>query len=163
MKKPKPFKIWVIADTHFNHAKLEEMEGRPADFNERIIKNWSNLVSDDDLVIHLGDVIIGRQSEMEGILKRVPGRKVLVRGNHDHEKPGYYLRRGFEFVCDQFILDKVVYSHVPLERLPEGCIANVHGHLHKNRHRPGGGEDWHKLIQIEDTLAPVLMYGGKNE
>ena len=49
-------KYYVISDTHFLHDNTIKYCNRPEDYNERIIENWRKVVSDEDTVIHLGDV-----------------------------------------------------------------------------------------------------------
>lgn len=152
-------RIWLITDTHFNHAKLVEYEGRPTDFTEQIIKNWKGVVSPADVTIHLGDVIMSNAGSLSELLKAIPGKKVLVRGNHDRRKPSWYLNHGFDFVCDSFLLDEVWFTHIPADSLPDGARTNIHGHLHKNGHREGetAAKPFHKLLHIEDTLSPILL------
>lgn len=179
-------KIWVISDTHFNHDKLISYEKRPANFNEIIIRNWNRLVAPDDLVIHLGDVILGRDSSLDTILTRLTGRKVLARGNHDHKPLEWYIAKGFDFVCDYFVYRNLAFSHAPLTPLPlqnnrqktgteeweERVVdLNIHGHFHRGTHRgqkgmPDRYYDFnyfdenrasYYLIQIEDTFRPVML------
>ncbi|NBU74861.1 MAG: hypothetical protein EBS30_06540, partial [Planctomycetes bacterium] len=45
------------------------------------IKNWNDRVGPNDKVYHLGDVVINRKAL--GIMRRLNGDKVLIRGNHD--------------------------------------------------------------------------------
>lgn len=179
-------KVYIISDTHFNHTKLIEYENRPANFNDIIIANWNKVVNDHDLVIHLGDVILGRNSELQSILSRLNGTKVLCRGNHDHESMQWYMERGFDFVCDYFIYKNLAFSHAPLTPLPimnnrqkggtdswvEIEVAfNIHGHFHRGKHRGQAGmpdqyydykyydakRSHYKLVQIEDNLKPILL------
>ena len=100
-------KIWIIADTHFYHENIKKFQGRPDDFNEQIIKNWSKLVQYDDVVIHLGDVIFGLNKEevLPSLMATLPGKKVLCRGNHDLKPTIWYMERGFDFVCDYFVIE----------------------------------------------------------
>ena len=177
---------WIISDTHFNHAKLVEYEHRPIDFNEIIKRNWRKRVKPTDIVIHTGDVILGHDSELGLILKDLPGKKILCRGNHDHHSDAWYMERGFDFVTDYFILDDIAFSHAPLTPLPlqiyrqnnrepifipKPVRLNVHGHFHRGLHRgqPGmpdsyfdhkyfdANRDKYRLVQIEDNLSPVLL------
>ena len=48
-----------------------------------IINNWKNKVKDDDTVYILGDVGMYHAREIGNILNNLPGRKILVTGNHD--------------------------------------------------------------------------------
>lgn len=125
-------KTYIIADTHFNHNKLCELTGRPANFNDLIIENWNRVVGEDDFVLHLGDVILGHQSELQNILAKLKGRKFLVRGNHDKETIKWYLQRGFTGVSDGMIIHNILFTHEPSIELPRGVEWNIHGHFHNN-------------------------------
>lgn len=143
---------FVISDTHFNHENIKKYEGRPDNFNELIVENWNKIVKKEDLVIHLGDVIMGKnaQQELPKILSQLNGKKILCRGNHDEEKkwatPEVLMHAGFDFVTDYFVYENIAYSHVPLTPLPYGVyvpdpfsnsliqnqvILNIHGHFHR--------------------------------
>lgn len=144
-------KIFVIGDTHFYHKKLEEVEKRPIDATEQIITNWNKLVRDDDLVIHLGDVIFGleKNTKLPVIMSMLKGKKILCRGNHDsypESKWGdwdWFMDRGFDFVCDYFVYKNMAFSHSPLTPLPrqglgaqeEAVTLNIHAHFHRGHTR----------------------------
>jgi calcineurin-like phosphoesterase family protein len=168
--------IWIISDTHFNHMKLCVYENRPANFNERIIENWNKLVKREDLVIHLGDVILGKDSLLPAIMKKLNGKKILTRGNHDHKSMEWYMERGFDFVTDYFVYRNIAFSHAPLTPLPlqsndnykNPVTINIHGHFHKNLHRLKEDEyfdieyykkntEKYKLLYIEHSYKPVLL------
>lgn len=164
-------KVWIISDTHWNHKKILEYENRPANFNEIIIERWNKVVRDTDLVIHLGDVILGHDGDLPGIMAQLRGRKVLCRGNHDHKSDIWFMERGFAFACDYFVYKHIAYSHVPITPLPTDAQYNIHGHFHRGVHRGPNvvrddyydakyyreNQDKYHLIQIEDTLAPFLL------
>ena len=160
----------------YNHAG--DVEGKKIEEND--------LVAQDDIVIHLGDVILGRNSELFSIMEQLKGKKILCRGNHDHESDQWYTKRGFDFVCDYYVYNNIAFSHAPLTPLPmqtmkqhskdEGFVfktvdLNIHGHFHRGKHRgqPGMRDRYYSneyfeesrkkyhLVQIEDTLSPVLL------
>lgn len=152
--------IWVISDTHFNHANIKIYEKRPDNHNEIIVENWNKIVKPEDMVIHLGDVIMGQnaQENLRALLPTLNGRKILCRGNHDHEKrwgKGVDLMEmGFDFVCDYFVYDEFAFSHVPLTPLPTSLYqkdkehglltqkeveCNIHGHFHRKDPEGDGG------------------------
>jgi len=158
----KPKKIWVITDTHFNHPGIIEM-GRPEDYQEQILYNWRVVVDDNDLVIHLGDVIFNRQTELKGIMDSLPGTKILVRGNHDH-RPSWYLNRGFTWACDAMEYRGVYFTHIPSRHLPPGCEVNIHGHLHTGNHRLDeiAKRPWHIKLSLEEVgYRPILLEEAK--
>ena len=76
-------KTWVISDTHLFHTKMTELCGRPEDFTALIVRNWSNMVGPEDVVYHLGDVGFYKKGEFSGLIRGLPGTKILIRGNHD--------------------------------------------------------------------------------
>lgn len=155
-----PPQDWLITDTHFNHAKIIELCSRPQNSQQLIIENWQRLVRPEDTVFHLGDVIFSRASELKPILDSLPGKKILVRGNHDMNKSQWYVDRGFTFVCYGLEHQHAYMTHKPSKHLPEGCTVNIHGHLHNTPHRDAEYEPrpYHRLLSIElENYTPILL------
>lgn len=96
--------IYLTSDLHFGDAKVIEYCNRPwstvEEMNEALIENYNNRVGSDDTCYILGDVSFARKGETETILKRLHGRKILVRGNHDRDRSdNFFIKRcGFEKV-----------------------------------------------------------------
>lgn len=122
-------RYWVISDTHFGHEAIQSYCRRPPDVDARIVRNWRQLVAPEDMVLHLGDVAFGFV-KLKAWLGELPGRKILVRGNHDTHTISWYMGNGFEFACDGLELGGVYYSHRPLKEIPASCKVNIHGHCH---------------------------------
>ena len=138
---------WLISDTHFNHAKLEDWGGRSGDWQQRL---WDGIaaIPDGDTLIHLGDICIGNDEEIHKQLIHAVNRfneggpdgtvrTILVRGNHDGKSLSWYNER-WDFVCDSFELlyngHYLYFSHRP--QPPMGHFTkNIHGHTHGNMHR----------------------------
>lgn len=150
---------WVIADTHFGHKMLIEEGYRPANYDERIIKRWLQMVSPEDLVIHLGDVALPDSDKaIWEQIAELPGRKILVMGNHDKRSAKWYMERGFAFACDAFELSDLWFTHAPRLIIPPHIRYNVHGHLHSGTHRHFELAKKHKLVSLEETsYTPVLV------
>lgn len=130
-------KIWLITDTHFGHDKMVQYCGRPENFNELIVRGL-NVLDKDDILIHLGDICIGRDAEWhQCIIQRIGCKKILVRGNHDKKSNEWYMSHGWDFVCESFSLkigsDRILFSHEP-KHLSRNDF-NIHGHFHNNLHR----------------------------
>ena len=126
---------------------------------------------DDDTVICVGDVTMGRPTDgLIDRLRRRPGRKILVVGNHDHA----HLRRlrgAFDRTAACAHLPgepDLLFTHVPLDDVPAGCV-NVHGHVHRETsvdecrinvcveqigYRPIPMADVRRLAQRMDQLPP---------
>jgi calcineurin-like phosphoesterase family protein len=154
--------IWLISDTHFYHDRIILYCNRPQNHTQLIIENWATAVKEDDITIHLGDVIFKQSSQIKNILDSIAGRKILVRGNHDNESLPWYMSHGFDFACDQFVYNNIIFTHAPISVLPVGIETNIHGHLHN---APFIKEKWdlksrpfNKLFAIElEDYKPVLL------
>ncbi len=163
--------VYLISDTHLKHDKMETYCQRPSDFTERVHKNIMNTVKDTDVLIHLGDVGIGKHVDWEWMVQAWPGRTVLVRGNHDRARScGWWMEHGFDFACDSMVFRNVLLTHEPANAvvksngykpygamdwgLPEDCALNVHGHLHNiwdGFHNPERLERDKELLGIDPT------------
>lgn len=139
--------IYLISDTHFNHKNIIKYENRPfadvAEMNATLIENWNKTVTDDDFVIHLGDVALGSESQLKALVPQLKGHKILIKGNHDTKSRHFYLDCGFEEVCGQKMLlgagGKIIFlSHRPESRPLDGGIYDLHffGHVHTKGEYP---------------------------
>lgn len=136
---------FVISDHHFGHTnsweKFKLADGSPLrpftsneEMDETMIERHNAKVKQHDTVYFLGDVVINRKHLH--LVKRLNGRKILIRGNHDIFRDEDYREVGFEQIHGvRVFVDKFILSHIPLH--PD-CVTgrfrvNVHGHLHSNR------------------------------
>lgn len=97
-------KLFAISDQHYGHENIikycsRKVQGAKYDA-ARMIQAHNEVVNDEDMVIFVGDVSCSAQGRewLPSILKRLKGRKILVRGNHDHLKDEEYKEIGFEQV-----------------------------------------------------------------
>ncbi|MDI3256209.1 MAG: metallophosphoesterase [Kyrpidia sp.] len=87
-------RIYAIADLHlsFHNEKPMTIFGNAwADHPDRTEREWSRCIADEDWVLIPGDISWGMRlnEAMPDLLwiARLPGRKVLLRGNHDYWWP----------------------------------------------------------------------------
>jgi len=152
-------KAYLIADTHFNHANIATYCDRPADFTERLIRNWASIVKPEDIVIHLGDVFIGKAEGWKAIYHTLTGRKILIRGNHDRKHSvTWWMNNGFDTACDGMRFRNCWLTHEPDTSRAGGCDLNIHGHLHNIWHGFHNGDKqthlhqpWQRLFAVEYT------------
>lgn len=82
--------IYVISDLHFGHDKpfIYEKRGFNSveEMNTAIVERWNNIVTDEDTVIILGDVLMGKAEENIKYLFQLKGQKKIVIGNHDTDR-----------------------------------------------------------------------------
>ena len=94
-------KIFGISDTHFNHQRIIDYCNRPyadsKEMDEDMIKKWNETVSNNDVVLHLGDFGLGNKEYIASIVKRLNGKKILIMGNHDNWSEQTYRDMGFHF------------------------------------------------------------------
>ena len=136
---------FVISDHHLGHTnsweKFKLEDGSPLrpftsneEMNETMIERHNAKVKEQDTVYFLGDVVINKKY-LE-LVKRMNGRKILVRGNHDIFKDEEYREVGFQQLHGvRVFVDKFILSHIPLhpDCVTERFRVNVHGHLHANQ------------------------------
>lgn len=136
--------IFVISDTHFGHANMLKFTRTNGDLlrefddvdhmNETIVNNWNNVVGDDDIIYHLGDVYF---ADGHKVLPRLKGRKRLLVGNHDNPKSEHLLKHFQKIMLwREFAEFNCIMTHVPVH---ESSLYkrkyNLHGHVHAGEHR----------------------------
>lgn len=130
------FPFHAIADTHWFHFNLtkDSYASRPVDHDELMIKYWNRWVRDDDVVLHLGDLAMGKKEWFMDVAQQLKGKKYLIKGNHDTRSNEWYAEHGFE-VIPPFEMEykgyKIFFTHHPKSKLYPRQI-NCHGHVHGN-------------------------------
>lgn len=96
--------------------------------NETLIENWNRVVSQDDIVFHLGDFCLGGSHECTKILNRLNGKIYLVLGNHDMKniRQGYAGR--FELTIMQMHIE-VDKQKIYLNHCPFLCYGGAYGNM----------------------------------
>lgn len=131
-------KTFFTADPHFGHKNIISYENRPfqsvAGMDSHMIQQWNAVVDENDRVFVAGDFSFYSKGRSEEICGKLRGHKFLIQGNHDREKPRFYLDIGFEWVYDHPILldDFWLVSHEPLYLNANMPYANIFGHVHGN-------------------------------
>lgn len=140
--------IWVTSDSHFGHSKhfLYEPRGfkNIEEHDEAVIQNWNSLVKPDDIVYHLGDVMLNDDEHGLKCLQRLNGHIRMVRGNHDTNSRlfKYVECWNIESVGDWATVIKsgkqsIYLSHYPtitsnydVDKPLKARVINVCGHSH---------------------------------
>lgn len=99
--------LFAIADTHISLSTGKTMSvfSGWSDYEQRLKKNWEAVVSEQDTVVIPGDVSWSLDMD-EGVedfrfLDALPGRKILMKGNHDYwwstkkKADEFFFRNGF--------------------------------------------------------------------
>ena len=131
---------WIWSDLHLHHANIIRYCARPFrdrdEMDEALLGAWQKEIAEGDTVINVGDVALARALDAERMtrLRGMPGRKLLVRGNHDFDKSGRASATGSDEAWMTLLIrgtPPLVLTHMPLEVVPAGAV-NVHGHTHNN-------------------------------
>ena len=132
---------WIISDTHFGHKNIVKYCNRPKKHNDIMRQNWIELIAEDDTVLHLGDLFMGRKADAISWIDNLPGDKYMIRGNHDKQNLHWYADRGFKLVGEFGRLywhdaaHRVCFSHYPEDQKLDWGV-NIHGHIHNNGYAP---------------------------
>ncbi len=89
--------IYFSSDLHLGHRSVIGFQNRPfesvEEMNSGIIHNFNSVVRRDDILYILGDLSYRiPESQANELIKRINGRKILIRGNHD----GHYDKSGVD-------------------------------------------------------------------
>ena len=157
-------KIFFSSDQHFGHRNVIRFCHRPfvdeKHMGQALIDNWNAVVSNDDIVVTMGDLFWFNDSHaIKKCIDKLNGKEIfIVLGNHDK-------RESFRRITDErfHILDgishiylrcedetrwhqktfEIVCSHYPLmtwSHRDHGAI-NLFGHIHSGKIRPDDDYD----------------------
>ncbi len=83
--------VYAIADLHLSFGVNKPMDifgGKWIDYEEKLKKNWNKKVKQDDVVIIPGDIswatYLNQAVEDFRYINELPGRKIILKGNHDY-------------------------------------------------------------------------------
>jgi len=81
---------WISSDFHYNHVNMVGWRGIESleVMNDMIRADWMSKVGENDTILILGDVIMGSRTEGLAFFAGLPGRKLLMPGNHDYSWSG---------------------------------------------------------------------------
>lgn len=160
-------KIWLTSDLHFYHENVLKYQSttRPFesinDMNEAIIEHWNSVVSNNDVVIDLGDMFFASQDECESILKRLKGTVIHIAGNHSKVlRNRLWNDQCYDHFEFSFNGNLIVLNHYPLRVWNRSHYSNsfhffghCHGHLEPYRNSLDVGWDVHqRLVPIEEAI-----------
>jgi len=167
--------VFLVSDTHFGHAgvcRFTRNDGvtklrpwtDPNEMDEFMVRAWNERVGPRDKVYHLGDVVINRKAL--GIMRRLNGDKVLIRGNHDIFPDVEYCEH-FRELRANHVMNGMILSHIPIHSESLGRFGtNIHGHLHANRvMMPGSNGKITNIVDVryhcvcveQTDFAPILF------
>ncbi len=106
--------LFAIADLHLSFGTNKPMDDFPGwrGYVDRLKANWLDKITPEDTVVIAGDVSWGMnlQQALEDFrfLQQLPGRKLLMKGNHDY---WWETRRKMDLFLQQYELDTLTVVH----------------------------------------------------
>ena len=132
--------IWITSDTHFNHDKEFIYKERGFNsvkaMNELIIERWNSYIKPNDIVYHLGDVMMGDLNAGLPLVKSLNGKIKLALGNHDTPQRVAAFSEFFDEIQFGYrtkVGKKVIMlSHYPMltNNYDKSKTYSFHGHTH---------------------------------
>ncbi|WP_396190170.1 metallophosphoesterase [Flavobacterium sp.] len=122
--------VWFCSDLHFGHKNIQKFRKHVSseeDNRMQIKFDWHSLVTKRDTVYVLGDACFTMDTIDE--FSTLPGKKFLIRGNHDLLNTSVYLKY-FEEVYGLFKYKEFWLSHAPIHPDELRNKINLHGHVH---------------------------------
>jgi calcineurin-like phosphoesterase family protein len=159
--------VFFTSDLHLGHDMAAILRGHFGD--KAVLEHDHTVISmlqmqlDKRTVLYvLGDVSMNMNRL--SMIMQLPGRKILVRGNHDTYPLMQYLAAGFEEVYGLVKYKSMWLSHPPIH--PQEmyrAVANVHGHIHwtaQNQQPPFpfinvNWDFWQRAVSLDEIKSIV--------
>jgi len=135
--------IYLISDFHLGHKNIleYEKESRPFqsldEMEEVIIDNINKTVKETDILWNLGDVMFGGKGadRLDAFMAKIKcKRNYLVCGNHDFQRPSFYMQHGFKWATRYPIMmrDFIWLAHARFYLNKQMPYILIHGHAHSS-------------------------------
>lgn len=161
--------IWLTSDTHLGHDKefVWGVRGfkNVYEMNEAIIERWNKVVGKDDIVYHLGDVMLGNNETGLKLLKQLKGKIYLALGNHDTDtrvelyKDCYNVadvQFGYRIKAGKKILLLTHYPQLVANHDDPKPVYSIHGHTH-SENRWSDVPHTYNVNMDAHTCTPVAL------
>lgn len=158
-KKHPNKKIYISSDHHFYHFNIIKYERSQFSdinqMNEYIINCHNSVITEDDIIIFLGDFSF-RKGAIGELLSRMNGHKYLLLGNHDDLSIiRSYGNMGFEGVFTNPVkMNDIYLSHQPLK---DGYLDDLNFELLVKEFGNSTGINYHGHDHIEEAGEPPYI------
>ena len=159
------FPFYVISDTHFGHKNIVKYFDRPKYHEELMIAHWRKKVKENDVILHLGDLMMGGDEYFHyfksEVAPKLTGKKYIILGNHDKRKYDYD-KLGFEVVKPfkmEYRQYEISFDHYPkLFKSEDELKIHVHGHIHNHDYSRNEPTRWGNV----NVSVEVINYKPRN-
>ena len=129
--------IWFTSDLHLGHNAAINMCGRPfenaEEMNNTLIRNFNECVKKNDTVYILGDIAHRTPvAEVNKLLSKLNGKKILIKGNHDKAYDSGLFEGIYDFLEIAYNGINISLMHYPMMDWPKSRHGSLHlhGHIH---------------------------------
>jgi calcineurin-like phosphoesterase family protein len=151
-------KCWFYSDPHFGHANVIKYSNRPfatvEEMDQELLRRYQAVVKPEDIVVWLGDCFFGPfTSRVTELMGQLPGRKILVRGNHDRSA-SRMAAAGFDFVTEELRMH-IAGRPVRLRHFPYAGESSAE----EDASRDHDWADKFKSLRPPRVQGEVLLHG----
>jgi calcineurin-like phosphoesterase family protein len=162
---------FITSDLHFYHKNIMNFcqETRPyrdvEEMHSSMILHWNSVVSEDDIVFHLGDFSFSGYEKTKKVLDQLKGNIIFILGNHDkvirtQMRDDEYQK--FDYLELKYKSHKIIMSHYPIacwNGQGRGSL-HFHGHSHGNYKSQGrildvGWDSAGKILTLDEAVSMV--------
>jgi calcineurin-like phosphoesterase family protein len=124
--------VFFTSDPHLGHKSIAKYRTfvRDTQHNTQLfIEDWLKHIRKNDVVYMIGDVAFDDES-LE-LVASLPGRKILIKGNHDNFVSTKAQAKVFEEIYGMISYKSAWITHCPIH--PDELRSrkfNIHGHVH---------------------------------
>ena len=158
--------VFFVGDLPFGHENIMRYDSRPfdtvEDMDRELIRRWNEQVTaDDDIVYILGDLSWHKVAATQAILKRLRGKKILIRGNHDKFVKDASTAKMFDEIVPykEIVIDDtlVVLCHYPIMCWKNRMRNSIHLYAHVHTSEVADVVEDYKQTLI-NLQQPCRMY-----
>lgn len=152
--------LWTIGDLHLSHSTDKPMDvfgDRWSGHDVKIREDWLARVSEEDTVVIPGDISWGinleeAYADLE-YLSALPGRKILLKGNHDY---WWETVSKMERFLDERKLENIFFLQNNHFEYEQYALCGTRGWALE-------GEDWQRLIARETQRLELSLSSAPTE
>ena len=147
-------KIFLVSDSHWNHANIIKYCGRPfanvKEMDKIMIRNWNEVVGVDDIVYHGGDFAFG---DFRPYIEQLNGTIHLIKGNHDKKDDYHKYFASVNQYMEIKIPDshlRICFQHFAMRVWNHSHFGNIHCYGHSHGTLPGLGRSMDVGVDTHD-------------
>lgn len=139
--------VYFIGDPHLGHRNIAAF--RPfvkscQDNTDQFLDQYSKTINKRSIIYFMGDVAFSLDTL--NLLTTLPGKKILIKGNHDDFVSTKDQMRVFDEIHGIITYKRMWLSHCPIHPAEmRSRVANIHGHVHLATLDP---VEWPKYINV---------------